>query len=148
MILHYMCEWSKIRWLKTEQKPAEHIKRISFISHAGCTSPVTRRKKGSTAPPDSQLDFFQPPQWWPIIFQREKVTWWKVTGHLVYGCKFFMLACVFIKGAKRCRGGCDIPHNSLKMFTYIILGQSKQWWRRKCVLFIPENPELRQENEI
>lgn len=44
--------------------------------------PVAKRKAAR---------FSQLPQWCPIVFQIQKVTWCRVTGHLMYGYKFFML---------------------------------------------------------
>lgn len=104
----YICEKPVIRWCmwanewpkSTPLKRAQHISRISFIRVASYTSPVRGERKNSARHRMVNYEaakFSQPPQWCPIIFQTQKVTWWRVTGRLMYGYKFFMLLHVFSK---------------------------------------------------
>ena len=84
----------------TPLKRAPHINRISFISVASYALPLSGERKNSPRHWTANYEaarFSQLPQWRPIIFQTQKVTWWRVTGHFMYGYKFFMFLCVFQK---------------------------------------------------
>lgn len=67
--------WST-KWSKsTPLKRAQHISRISFITIADYTSPMSGEKKSTSRHWTANYEaarFSQPPQWWPIIFQAQK----------------------------------------------------------------------------